>query len=192
MITLSDNDFIISDVKVEHLTPSFYTEGLNFVGNGMGRGLHRLNIECSVHFADENDIRKFQALMLRVQGRTTPFNLSLQDTTDGKGFFNPLSLDMSGSLGSQLKIGNKHMTVIGLIGSLPVGTMFQFQNDSKIYTVTTVTGNKVEFYPAVRTAHSLREPLNFKPVPRVRLTEDKFSIKYERGSSVTIKMMEAL
>lgn len=191
-ITLSDSDFIISDVKVEHVTPSFYTEGLNFVGNAMGRGLHRLNIECDIHFANVNDIRAFQALMLTVQGRAKTFNLSLQDETDGKGYFNPLSIEARAQLGSSLSIGNTSAIFTGSTSNVVPGAMFQFTNNSKIYTVISKNGSRVEFFPPVRTEHLVSEAINFKPVPLVRLTEDKFRVHYEVGSSITIKMMEAL
>lgn len=191
-LILSDNDFIISDVKVEHVIPSFYTEGINFVGNALSRGLHRLNFECEVHFADENDIRKFQALMLRIGGRFSPFQFSLQDTTDGKGFFNPLSLESQARLSQDLTIGSKTMNLVGISGDIPEGTMFQFPNDTKVYTITLRSRNTAMFYPALRTNQVAGSELNFKPVPTVRLSEDKFRLAYEKGSSIGLKMVEAL
>ncbi|EPS1446327.1 hypothetical protein ACVBYC_002154 [Vibrio parahaemolyticus] len=191
-IILSDKDFIISDVKVEHHTPVFYTEGLNFVANSKERGLHRLNIECDVHFSNVADIKAFQAFLLRVRGRANPFTLSLQDETDGKGFCNPMSSNVTARLGSNISIGNTSTNLTGVIGQVELGSLFQFENDTKVYTVIGLEGNKLEFYPASRKPHLAGEPINFKPMPLVRLSEDKHRLGYEVGSKISLKMWEVM
>lgn len=191
---ISDSDFIISDVSVTHNTPNFATESINFISNVQGRGLHQLEVEFKVHLVNETDIRRFQALMLKLRGRLNPFKLSLLDATDGKGFCNPLFFNGSAMLTNNITIGNNKMVLSGISGVIPAGTMFHFANDSKVYTLLDdARSNKtVEFFPATRQNHQLKERINFSVEPLLRLEDDSFKVKYDKLQEVTLKARESL
>lgn len=191
---LSDSEFIISDVEVKHISPNFFTESINGKANAKSRGLHRVEIKCSVHLVNADDIKKFEALMLRIRGRLNPFKLSLQDRTDGKGFCNPLFTDVSPMLANDVSVGQNQITLAGFSGVIPAGSKFQFPNDAKIHTILhdVKPNQSCEFFPAARVAHSTKARLNFSPEPIVRLTSDEFSIKYENAAEYQITMLEAL
>ncbi|MGL4763837.1 MAG: hypothetical protein ACRC2N_02165 [Aeromonas sp.] len=191
---LSDADFIISDVAIEHNTPNFYTESINGVGNAKSRGLHSLTITATVTLVDALDIKKFQALMLRIRGRLNPFRLSLQDATDGKGYCNPLHTDAAPMLSNALTVGNNAMVIGGFSGSIPAGSVFQFPNDSKCHVLLTDAkpNQAVEFFPAVRVAHDVKARLNFSPVPLMRLDGDTFELTTDKAKSITLKMKEVM
>ncbi|WP_429142592.1 hypothetical protein [Aeromonas veronii] len=191
---LSDNDFIISNVSITHETVNFFTESVNYIGNAKSRGLHRLGVEFTVTLVDANDIKKFEALMLRIRGRLNPFKLSLQDQTDGKGTCNPLFTDVSPMLSNAVSIGNNKLVLSGFSGVIPAGSKFQFPNDEKVFTVLNDTkpNQECEIFPAVRVAHEVKAKLNFSPVPLLRLSGDEFTVSYDKAREITLKAMEAL
>lgn len=193
-IILSDDQFIISDVKVKHLTPNFYTESVNGKGNALSRGLHRMEIEARVTCADQHDIKKFEALMLRIRGRLNPFKLSLQDSTDGEGYCNPLFTDVSPMTSTEVGIGQNKLVLSGFSGSIPAGSKFQFPNDTKVYILLNdATPNReVEVFPAIRFAQPVKTRLNFRPIPLVRLDGDVFDVQYGNCAEYNLKMKEVL
>lgn len=193
-IILSDKDFIISDVKVKHSTPNFYTESLNGKGNALSRGMHRLEIEATVTCANQYDVKKFQALMLRIRGRLNPFKLSLQDDTDGKGYCNPLFTDVNPMLATDISIGQTKFVLSGFSGVIPAGSCFQFPNDDKTYFVLNDAqpNKEVEIFPACRFKQSIKGRLNFSPEPLVRLDGDVFDIQYSNCAEYSLKMKEVV
>ncbi|KFA99235.1 hypothetical protein [Vibrio sp. ER1A] len=193
-IILSDNEFIISDVKVKHNTPSFYTESINGKGNALSRGLHSMEIEAKITCINDLDIKKFEALMLRIRGRLNPFKLSLQDSTDGKGYCNPLFTDVKPMTATAVSIGQTKLTLSGFSGEIPAGSKFQFPNDSKVYVLLTpaLPNREVEIFPAVRFAQVIKTRMNFSPEPLVRLNGDVFDIQYANGAEYSLKMKEVM
>ena len=193
-LIISDVDFIVSDVKVTDINPNFYTESLNFIGNSKSRGLHRLKIEFKITLVDASDIKRFTALMLQIRGRLNSFGLSLQDETDGKGFMNPLHTAGTPMISNALSVGNNRITLTGISTPIPAGSRFQFANDTKVYTLLSDARNNksVEFFPATRQPHMVKEKINLRPVPLMRLERDESSIKYERTTEISLVAMEAL
>ena len=191
---LSDSDFIISDVAIEHNTPNFYTESINGVGNAKSRGLHTLSVAATVTLTDATDIKKFSALMLRIRGRLNPFRLSLQDATDGKGYCNPLHTDVAPMLSNALTVGQNRMVLGGFSGVIPAGSIFQFPNDSKTHVLLNDVkpNQEAEFFPAIRVAHEVKSRLNFSPVPLVRLDGDTFELTFDKAKTITLKMKEVM
>lgn len=193
-IKLADTDFIISDVSVTHTTNNFYTESINGVGNSKSRGLHRLGVDFTVTLVDATDIKKFEALMLRIRGRLNPFVLSLQDKTDGKGYCNPLYTDVTPVLANDVAIGNNKFVLGGFSGVIPAGSKFQFPNDTKVYTVLmdTKPNQECEIFPAVRVPHLTKTKLNFAPEPLLRLSGDEFSLTYAKAKEIKLNAVEVL
>lgn len=193
-LKLSDVDFIISDVNVTNLTPNFYTEASNFKGNAKSRGLHQLEIDFAVTLINSDDIKRFNAFMLKARGRLNPFHLSLQDSTDGKGYNNPLFTDVKPMLSHAVEVGSNTITLSGFSGTIPAGSYFQFPNDTKTYVILddVKTNQSVEIFPASRIRHDIQERLNFAPEPLVRLESDEYTVKYENASEVKLKVREVL
>ena len=191
---ISDSDFIISEVAVTQLTPNFFTESLNFIGNAKSRGLHRLQVEFKVTLINELDIRKFNALMLKLRGRLNPFELSLHDATDGKSYCNPLYFDAAPLLANSLSIGNNTLILNGVRNSIPAGSMFQFPNDTKVYTLLddAINNKTVEFFPATRQVHQPTERLNFIVKPLLRLTTDEFKLTYKNATEYSFTAVEVI
>ena len=191
---LSDSEFIISDVVVSHETPNFATTSINGVTTTKARGLHLLSITATVTLVDALDIKRFSALMLNIRGRLNPFKLSLQDSSDGRGYCNPLFTDVSPVLANDLSIGNNKMVLGGFSGTIPAGSIFQFPNDSKCYCLLNDVkpNQEAEFFPAIRVPHLTKTKLNFSPVPLVRLEGDSFELTYAKAKEITIKMKEVL
>lgn len=187
---LSDRDFIISDISIKHITPNFFTESANFIGNSKSRGLHRLGIDFSVTLENSADTKKMEAFLLTIRGRLNPFYLQLSP----EDFHNPLYTNSNPLIGSDISIGQHSMVLSGISEVILAGSKFQFANDSKIYTTLNDGRNNaaVEFFPASRQAHAIKERLNFNPAPLVRLVDDHMEIKYERASAISFKTMEAL
>ncbi|WP_188013160.1 hypothetical protein [Photobacterium damselae] len=192
---LSDAEYIISDVSVTNTTPNFYTESINYIGNALSRGLHRLEVELTVNLTNEQDIRRFNAFMLNNKGRLNPFKLSLLDDTDGKGNCNPFYYDAAPMLANDIKIGNDRMILSGISNAIPAGTMFQFPNDTKVYTfLDDVSNNKtVRFFPATRLQQPIKARLKLSVEPLLRLTSDDYQMKFSNGhQEIKIKASEVL
>lgn len=191
---ISDAEYLVSDVSITHTTPNFSTVSNNFIHNSVSRGLHRLKVNFTIHLVNEADIRKFEALMLKIRGRLNPFKLSLQDDTDAKGHCNPLAFNARPMCVSDVSVGQNNITLNNFSGVIPAGTKFSLPNDSKVYTILddVKSGKTVEVFPAIRIAHPAKTPLNLKPVLTLRLEADEFTIKYEQASSITLTAVEDL
>lgn len=187
---LSDTDFILSDITIQHITPNFYTESVNFIGNAKSRGLHRLGIDFTITLENSADTKRMEAFLLSIRGRLNPFYLQLSP----EEFHNPLYTNADPFLANSISIGQHSMVLTGVSSMIPAGSKFQFANDDKVYTTLTDGSNNkaIEFFPSSRQAHVIKEKLNFNPAPLIRLVEDTVKINYERASSVTFRTMEAL
>lgn len=191
-IVIRDSDYIISDVKVKTLTPNFLTESLTGKVNAKSRGLHSLQFTFSITLVDDRDVKRFNALMMKLKGRLNPFTLSLLDGTDGKGSFNPLVTDAILRLTNEAKIGDSVIQVAAN-SLIEAGTMFQLPNDSKVYTILDdVRSGAVEIFPAIRVAHADNTTLKLGVEPLLRLDSDEFELTYDRTQEITLTAKEVL
>lgn len=191
MITLQDTDYILSDVSVKQLTPNFYTESINYIGNSKSRGLHRLEMEFTITLENSADVKRFNALMLKIRGRLNPFQLTLSP----EEHYNPLYTAVRVcKLVHRVDIGNNKITLAGFSGILPAGSMFQFPNDTKVYTILddAKSNTEVEIFPACRFTQLEDGSLNFNPSPVLRLQNDDFKIKYEKVTEYKISAVEVI
>lgn len=191
VIVLSDSDYIISDVKVKTLTPNFLTESLTGKVNAKSRGLHFLEVKFKVTLINDSDIRRFNALMLKLKGRLNPFKLSLTDDTDGKGYCNPLVTNSHIRLTNDAQIGATHIS-LSSISKVEAGTMFQLPNDSKVYTILDdfSGARSVEIFPAIRVPHEQNTILKTTVEPVLRLSADTYEVAYDRVSEITLTAKE--
>ncbi|MCU8498501.1 hypothetical protein M2G70_07460 [Vibrio vulnificus] len=192
-IVIRDSEYIISDVKVKTLTPNFLTESLTGKVNAKSRGLHSLEVNFTITLCGAKDVRKFNALMLKLKGRLNPFILSLTDEEDGKGYFNPLVT--SGRIRLTAPANKGDTTIqIGTSGVVEAGTMFQLTNDPKVYTILdSRTGSgSVEIFPAIRVPHDINSVLKTQVEPHLRLNSDSYEVSYEDVSEITLTAREVL
>ncbi|KJR15234.1 hypothetical protein [Vibrio parahaemolyticus] len=192
-IKISDSDYIISDVKVKTLTPNFYTESLTGKGNAKSRGLHSLEFSFKITLINDRDVKRFNALMLKLKGRLNPFKLSLLDKTDGANHFNPLFSNSRIRLTSLANVGDTHIQIAS-VGFVEAGTMFQLPNDSKVYTILddVTSGGSVEIFPAIRVTHEVNTNLITSVEPKLRLTSDFYENTYDKVSEITLSAKEVL
>lgn len=191
MITLKDTDYIISDVSINQLTPNFYTESVNYIGNSKSRGLHRLEVDFTVVLEGAADIKSFNALMLKIRGRLNPFKLELSP----EDYYNPMYTPIKTcKVVSRVDVGHNKITLTGFSGTIPAGSMFQFPNDDKVYTILDdVRANgETEIFPACRLTQPENGSLNFNPSPVLRLKGDAFKIKYEKATEYKITASEVI
>ncbi|MBY8157109.1 hypothetical protein [Vibrio fluvialis] len=191
MIELKDTDFIISDVTVSNLTPNFYNEAINGKGQALSRGMHRLGVKFKVTLEDQYDIKRFNALMLRIRGRLNPFYLSV---SPDNSYNNPLYTEGAAMLSHSVGIGQNKMMLATASGDFVAGSVFQFPNDDKIYTLLDDArpNREIEFFPASRFDHTEKEILNLNPRPLLRLSDDQYEIKLENATEYQFTAMEIL
>lgn len=192
-IVLRDSEYIVSDVSVSTVTHNFVTESLSGKVNAKSRGLHQLEVQFKVTLPNQHDIKRFNALMLKIRGRLNPFVLSLTDSTDAKHFCNPFVFDQTVQLNQPAQVGATtiHITSPDVV---PAGTMFQLPNDKKVYTTlddVNMTGS-TEVFPAIRIQHTVNTTLKTVVEPVLRLTEDDFELSYENAKEITLKAREVL
>lgn len=190
MQTISVNDWMISDVEISHETPVFYSESINMKGNAVGTGLHRIICKFTITTETAADTKRLNALLMNIRGQLSPFELDLGSVD---GWFNPLTTPNTTNVlnTSQVLQGATTMTLNNT--TIPIGSYFQFPNDTKLYVVTASNGNNYNFFPASRFATATTSRINFSnPRLRLRLDSNSFSMKMGRAESITLSCKEVL
>ncbi|MGG5825917.1 hypothetical protein [Aeromonas salmonicida] len=189
---LSNRDFIISDVSITESAPNLYTESSNFTANARSRGLHRIGFKLSVYLQTHDDVRRFRAFWLNARGRLNPFVLDLTPT-EGNDWYNPIYYSSRNvALANPLGVGANTMILSGISSPIPAGTLFQFSNDSKLYTLLAdaKANQPVEFFPGCRFAQQAGVGIITDCKPVVRMEEDKYELNLQPGSAVKLSMQE--
>lgn len=188
--------FIISDVELTEETPNLFTQSNNYTANARSRGLHRLGFSFDVFLATDQDLKKFRAFYLNTRGRLNPFVLDLMPvgfSVDDTPWYNPLFTSVRNvTVANPIAVGANSMTLAGVSSAIPAGSMFQFPNDSKIYTLLAdaKANQAVEFFPACRQVVQEKSVLEFDVKPVLRLDEDKTKMNLSKGSSVKLTAWE--
>ena len=190
MQTISVLDWIISDVEVSQETPVFYSESINQKGNALGTGMHRILCKFTITVSAPEDSKKLNALLLNIRGQLSPFELDLGSTA---GWFNPLPTANATNVLNTAQVLQGATTMTLNNTTIPEGSYFQFQNDTKLYVVTAKTGSNYNFFPAARFTIPATSKLNFSnPRLRLRLDSNSFSMKMGRAESITLNAKEVL
>lgn len=188
MKTISVQDWNISEVEIEQITPTFYSESLNFKGSSIGSGLHRFTVSFRITTDTDADLRRLNALLLSLKGQQEVFDLDLG--TDSH-WFNPMTVPNSqGTLTTnQILTGATKMQLSTTI--IPEGAFFQFPNDTKVFVITGKSGNQYDFYPACRSTVPATATLNFtNPRLRLRMDKNSFSMKMGRAEYINLSAKE--
>lgn len=190
MQTISVNDWMISDVEIQHDTPVFYSESINQKGNAIGTGLHRIICKFTITTETVADTKRLNALLMNIRGQLSPFELDLGSVD---GWFNPLTTPNATNVLSTSAVAQGSTTMTLNNTTIPVGSYFQFPNDTKLYVVTASSGSQYNFFPAARFATAATSRINFSnPRLRLRLDSNSFSMKMGRAESITLSAKEVL
>ncbi|MGU5759744.1 hypothetical protein [Aeromonas hydrophila] len=188
MKTISVNDWLISEVEIESITPTFYSESLNFKGSSIGTGLQRFTVSFRITTDTDSDARRLNALLLSLKGQQETFELDLGTNSS---WFNPMTVPNSqGTLcTAQILTGATRMQLS--TAQIPEGAYFQFPNDTKVFVITGKTGNQYEFYPACRSTVPAASQINFtNPRLRLRMDKNSYSMKMSRAQYITLSAKE--
>ncbi|MGL6606589.1 hypothetical protein [Aeromonas hydrophila] len=191
-LILSNRDFLLSEVSLTEQAPNLYTESSNFTANARSRGLHRMGFKLSVYLETHDDVRRFRAFWLKARGRLNPFTLDLTPT-EGNDWYNPIYYATRNViLANPLSIGENNMVLSGISAPIPAGTLFQFGNDSKLYTLLNdaKANQSVDFFPGTRFAQQAGSTITTDCKPVVRLEDDKYELELTKGSVVKLSMQE--
>ncbi len=190
MQTISVNDWLISDVEISHETRVFYSESINMKGNAMGTGLHRILCKFTITVETAADTKKLNALLLNIRGQLSPFELDLGSI---HGWYNPLTTPNATNVLNTSAVAQGATTMSLNNTTIPVGSYFQFPNDTKLYMVTAASGSNYNFFPAARFTTAATSRINFSnPRLRLRLDSNVFSMKMGRAESITLSAKEVL
>ena len=190
-ITISVDDWRISNVSVESITETFYSESIQGKGNSIGTGQHRYKIKFSITLNTADEVRAFEALMLQIRGQQNPFYLDLGDESN---WFNPFSIPLSGSILTTVpaSTGNNTISINNTL-LIPVGAKFTQPNDTKVYQVIGKSGSSITIFPSLRFPLSTGTVLNFRnPQPYLRLNSNSFTLTYERAQEISLTALEVL
>ncbi|WP_288212540.1 hypothetical protein [uncultured Aeromonas sp.] len=190
MQTISVNEWLISDVEIQHDTAVFYSESINFKGNAMGTGLHRILVKFTITTETAEDTKKLNALLLNIRGQLQPFELDLGSVD---GWFNPLTTPNTANVLNTAQVLQGATTMTLNNTTIPEGSYFQFPNDTKLYVITAKSGSNYNFFPAARFTTAATSRINFSnPRLRLRLDSISFSMKMGRAESITLSAKEVL
>ncbi len=190
MQTISVNDWMISDVEISHETPVFYSESINQKGNSIGTGLHRILCKFTITTETAAETKKLNALLLNIRGQLSPFELDLGSVD---GWYNPLTTPNATNVLNTAQVLQGATTMTLNNTTIPVGSYFQFPNDTKLYMVTASSGSQYNFFPASRFATAATSRINFSnPRLRLRMDSNSFSMKMGRAESITLSCKEVL
>lgn len=190
MQTISVNDWMISDVEIQHDTAVFYSESINMKANSIGTGLHRILCKFTITVSTAEETKKLQALLLNIRGQLNPFELDLGSSS---GWFNPFTTPNTGTVLNTVQVLQGSTTMTLNNNQIPEGSYFQFPSDTKVYVVTAKSGNTYNFFPAARITVPATSKVNFtNPRIRLRLDGNSFSMKQGRAESITLNAKEVL
>lgn len=193
MKTLSVADFAVSPLQVEHATSTLISETISWKSQRLSRGLHRLVISGDIMLYNDADTKAWEAFYLSLKGEAEPFILDCN--TDNDQWHNPFFTRVSGRHTTETKLGI-NQSKIGLIGNMSgikPGCKFQIGSQTKVFTITSVSGNQIEFFPASRFDEPAGAIVTFNVKPKLYLSDSKSSVQYgERGTKVSFKCVEVM
>lgn len=189
---LSVDDFNIGELEITHLAPTLISETVSYKTVALSRGIHRLEVSGSIMLEDQDQVRKWQAFVLGVQGRTLPF---LLDTGADSSWHNPFYLNIRGvALATSGGIGNTLLNVNNTT-QLKLGALVQIGDNLKTHVITDIqpTKNQITVFPPLPYAMPQGTSLKFDVKPLLRFDEDNFKVIYgSRGNVVKFKASEII
>lgn len=168
---------IISDLNIEHYTPSFHTEMMSLRTEAKERGLHRLEGSFNVTLNNLSEQKAWNAFLLKLRGRANTFTLALPLHFTSDVVTNP-TLAASGSIGAN------QITVSTFTGTIEAGSCFNLPNDPKVYYFLedVIGAGTYDIYPSLIQSQLSGATINVQsPVITARMDTDKPSISYSEN-----------
>ncbi|TCQ89323.1 hypothetical protein EC840_104229 [Rahnella sp. JUb53] len=177
----------ISDVTVEDNTAYFQTKSLSgkYQKRVVGPQFFSLKFTANWMSDDISDVKRFIA----EHKFNTPFEFPMSYFTQFNG--------VASSVVSSQKVnkGSRLIPLGSFIGTLPAGTVVQFQNHSKLYTITeAIIGGEnatAKIFPALYQDVNQGEKVNYQNVKgKFVLTNEKFTFPVSAIGKFTFTALE--
>lgn len=193
MKTLSVADFYIGPLKVEHSTSTLISETISWKSHRLSRGLHRLIVSGDVMLANVDDTLAWEAFFLGIKGEAEAFILDCNANNDQ--WHNPFFTQVIGrhSLETKLNINQTKISLVGNMFGIKPGSKFQVGSQTKVFTITEISGNQITFFPASRFEEAAGSTVTFDVKPKMYMDESKTSVQYgQRATKVSFKCVEVV
>lgn len=165
---LSNTQVKIRDVKLTSNAPFFSNRAVSGKYQRRYTGIQFYDLEFTAQYQYEHLglVKKFVAEYM--YGRPFDFNISYAGAYTGKAQGNITSME-------SLNPGARQVRVQGFTGTIEAGTIVQFQNHKKLYTVTDdcVSGQPMKLFPQLLAKVQASELVTYRnPKGRFILTTD--------------------
>lgn len=181
-------DVKITDVKLSSNAPYFSNRSVSGRYQKRYLGVQFFELELTLNYMEKDTSKVKRFLALHQQSQPFEFDLSYYARYEGsvQGL---LQTGQAAAPGSRLiKLGVFN-------GTLEAGTTIQFQNHSKLYTVTedVKTGGTLKIFPSLRGQVQLGEQILYKnPKGKFILTNEKLDFDIKNISTMKIKATEVI
>lgn len=181
-------DIKITDVKMTSNAPYFSNRAVSGRYQKRYTGVQFFEIEFNLNYM-EKDTKQVQSFIaMHQQGRPFEFDISYlgryQGTAQGL-----IQSAQNASTGARL-------VNLGMFqGTIEAGTLIQFQNHSKLYTVTedVKTGGTMKLFPALRAQVQIGEEIKYRsPKASFILTNETIPFDIRNLSKLQIKATEVI
>ncbi|MGA3900195.1 hypothetical protein ACPCYW_16940 [Klebsiella aerogenes] len=183
-----NTDIRITDVKVTSNAPFFSNRSVSGRYQKRFTGIQFYELEFTAQYMSQ-DTRKVQNFIAKHQ-QAVPFDFELSYLTSysgaAQGMITAIAAAQQGS--RQVKLGTFN-------GVLESGTIIQFQNHSKIYTVTqdARANDELKLFPNLRNQVQAGEQINYvNPKGKFILTNEKYPMDLRSLSKFKFTATEAL
>ena len=183
-----NSELKITDVKVTSNAPYFSNRAVSGKFQKRFTGVQFFELEFTLNYMshDTKYVQQFIASHQQSQGFDFPMSYLTNYTGSAQGL---LSSAVTANKGA------RKVTLGAFSGVLEAGTLVQFQNHSKLYTVTeNVTANgEMKLFPNLRANVQAGETVNFRNIKgRFVLTNESIPLNVQSLSKLSIKATEVL
>ncbi|HGG8909799.1 hypothetical protein ASU91_23475 [Enterobacter hormaechei subsp. steigerwaltii] len=178
----------ITDVKLTSNAPFFSNRAISGKFQKRFTGVQFFELEFSLNYQSEQTAEVKRFIAMHQQAQPFEFDLSYQTKYEGTA---------QGLLRSQQNAapGARQVTLGTFAGVLEAGTIVQFQNHSKLYTVTedVQTGGQLKLFPNLRAQVQLGEEIKYRsPKGRFVLTNESYPYDIKSLSKIQLKATEVI
>lgn len=188
MAILDNKDVLTTDVKLKSNAPYFSNRSASGKFQKRYLGVQFFELSFNVQFQSEhiNQIQRFIALYQH--GRVFDFPMSYAGEYKGtaQGIISSVSNNLPGS---------RQVTLGVFTGTLEAGTLVQFQNHGKLYTVQedVKSGGTLKLFPALMGQVQAGEQITYRnPKGKFVLTNESFDFDIKSLSQINFKATEKI
>lgn len=185
---LENTEVKITDVRVTSNAPYFSNRAVSGKFQKRFTGVQFFELEFSINYMSQ-DTKHVQKFIAEHQ-QSKPFEFNMSYLTDYKGSAQGL---ITASIASAK--GARKVTLGAFSGVLEAGTLVQFQNHSKLYTVTedVQSNGEMKLFPNLRGNVQLGETVKYRNATgRFFMTNENIPMNIQSLSKLDIKATEVL